>query len=352
MTTDSTGLGGLRMRELGWANRANKVYDSVQEMIGNTPVIRIRGFALPQGVEIYAKLEYMNPGGSVKDRIGLEMLAAAEKEGRLRPGGTVIEPTAGNTGIGIALAAIGRGYRLIFVVPEKFAQEKQELMRALGAEIVHTPTAEGMTGAICQAQELAAEIPGAVVLQQFSNPANPLAHFKTTGPEIYQQLDGRIDVFVAGVGSGGTFTGCARYLKGRLPHLKAVAVEPQGSILRGGEPGSHETEGIGVEFIPDTLDTSLIDEVVTVPDAEAFRMVRELARRCGLLVGSSSGAAFWAALLVAEHSSPPARIAVVFPDSSERYLSKAIYRKFVADVADVERKEHGREPEHAGRETF
>ncbi|HHV54668.1 MAG TPA: cysteine synthase family protein [Firmicutes bacterium] len=306
----------------------SRVYDSVQEMIGHTPMVRVHGFGLPEGVEIYAKLEFMNPGGSVKDRIGLEMLAAAEREGRLRPGGTVIEPTAGNTGIGIALAAVGRGYRLIFVVPEKFAMEKQELMRALGGEIVHTPTSAGMAGAIRRAYELAAEIPGAVVLQQFRNPANPLAHFKTTGPEIYQQLGGRLDVFVAGVGSGGTFTGCSLYLKARIPHLKAVAVEPEGSILRGGPAGSHETEGIGVEFIPDTLDTSLIDEVVTVPDARAFQMVRELAQRCGLLVGSSSGAAFWAAWQVAQRCVHPTRIAVIFPDSSERYLSKGIYRKF------------------------
>lgn len=302
------------------------VVDSVKSLIGRTPMLRITNFPLPDGVNIYAKLEFFNPGGSVKDRIGVEMIRAAEEQGLLKPGGTIIEPTAGNTGIGIALASVNTGYRVIFVVPEKFSIEKQELMRALGAEIVHTPTSLGMKGAIEKARQLAAETPGAFVPQQFANPANPLAHYKTTGPEIYEQLGGKIDVFVAGVGTGGTFTGTARFLKEKMPGLKAVAVEPEGSILRGGEPRSHRTEGIGVEFIPDTLDMRLVDDVVTVADDDAFKMVVELARREGLLVGSSAGAAFWAAWQVGQNSLPGTNIAVLFPDSSERYLSKKIYQ--------------------------
>lgn len=304
-----------------------KVYRDVRDLIGDTPLFEISGFALPEGVRVFAKLEMFNPGGSVKDRVGLSMLEAAEKSGRLQPGGTVIEPTAGNTGIGIALAAVGRGYRVIFVVPEHFSAEKQSLMRALGAEIVHTPRADGMAGAIAKARELEGELAGAFMPQQFVNQANPLAHYQTTGPEIWRHLDGRVDVLVAGVGTGGTFTGTARFLKEKNPGLIAAAVEPEGSVLKGGVAGSHRTEGIGVEFIPETLDTALIDRVWTVADDEAFRMVRELARRHGLLVGSSSGAAFWAALREAERA-PAGRetnIAVIFPDSSERYLSKHIY---------------------------
>lgn len=299
--------------------------DDIRQLIGNTPLLRIAHFPLPDGVNIYAKLEYLNPGGSVKDRTCLTMLAEAERQGRLRPGTTIIEPTAGNTGIGLALAAINKGYRVIYTVPEKFSAEKQALMRALGAEIVHTKTADGMEGAIRAARELSRQIPGSVVLNQFSNPANPLAHYQTTGPEIYAQLEGKVDVFVAGVGTGGTFTGAARYLKEKNPGLWAVAVEPEGSVLRGGTPGSHRTEGIGVEFIPETLDMSLVDEVATIPDDDAFEMVKELSAREGTLVGSSSAAAFCAALQVARRSRPDTNIAVIFPDGSERYLSKKIY---------------------------
>lgn len=305
--------------------RANGVYESVLELIGQTPLVRIRQFDGLERVRLYAKLEFLNPGGSVKDRIGPYLLQAAEEQGKLRPGGVVIEPTAGNTGIGLALAARQKGYRVIFVVPEHFSQEKQALMKALGAEIVNTPRSAGMAGAIQRAHQLAAEIDGAYVPQQFANPANPQAHYETTGPEIFEQLQGCIDVFVAGVGSGGTFTGAARYLKERLPQLKAVAVEPEGSILQGGQPGPHRTEGIGVEFIPDTLDTSLIDAVYTVDDDDAFAMVRDLARRCGLLVGSSSGAAFYAAYQEALKAPEGSTIVTVFPDGSDRYLSKNIY---------------------------
>lgn len=305
---------------------AVKVVSSIQELVGSTPILEITHFDRPPGVRIFAKLEYFNPGGSVKDRLGLELIADAEERGQLQPGGTIIEPTAGNTGIGLALAAIGRGYRVIFCVPEKFSREKQELMRALGAEVVNTPTEKGMLGAIEKARELAGQIPGAFVPQQFANPANPAAHYKSTGPEIWEQLGGQVHVFVAGAGTGGTFTGAARYLKEQNPQLRACIVEPEGSVLKGGEPGPHRTEGIGVESIYPTLDLSLADEIYTVADDDAFAMVRELARREGALVGSSSGAAFWAALQEAQRHPPGTNIVVIFPDSSERYLSKGIYQ--------------------------
>lgn len=306
---------------------APHVIEDIRELIGNTPLLRLKHFPLPAGVRVYAKLEYLNPGGSIKDRIGLVMLAEAERQGLLRPGGTIIEPTAGNTGIGLALAAINRGYRVIFTVPAKFSEEKQELMRALGAEIVNTPTAESMEGAIAKAKELAAAIPGAYIPNQFANASNPLAHYRTTGPELWRDLAGKVDVFVAGVGSGGTFTGATRYLKEQNPAVRAVAVEPVGSTLGGGPPGSHRTEGIGVDdWIPETLATSLIDQVVTVPDDDAFDMVKTLAQREGLLVGSSSGAAVWAALAVAHQLDGPANIAVILPDRSDRYFSQNIYQ--------------------------
>lgn len=303
-----------------------RVARSIQELVGHTPMLQITRFDLPEGVSLYAKLEYFNPGGSVKDRLGVELIADAERRGELQPGGTIIEPTAGNTGIGVALAAIGKGYRVIFCVPEKFSREKQELMRALGAEVVNTPTEKGIVGAIEKAKELAAAIPGAFVPQQFANPANPAAHYKTTGPEIWEQLDGRVDVLVAGAGTGGTFTGAARYLKEQNPRLSACIVEPTGSVLRGGQVGPHKTEGIGVEYIYPTLDMSLVDVIYTVTDEDAFGMVKELAVREGCLVGSSSGAAFWAALQEAAKHPAGTNIVVIFPDSSERYLSKQIYQ--------------------------
>lgn len=303
-----------------------KVVTDIRQLIGDTPLLQVTQFDLPAGVRLFAKLEYFNPGGSVKDRIGLWMLRAAEVSGRLQPGGTIIEPTAGNTGIGVALAARGR-YRVIFVVPQKFSQEKQELMRALGAEVVNTPTEAGMKGAMEQAAELAAAIPGAYVLQQFANPANPLAHYQSTGVELYHQLDGHIDIFVAGVGSGGTFSGTARFLKEKNPHLKAVAVEPIASVIQGAAPPAHKTEGIGIEYIYPTLDTSLADEIYAVSDEDAFEMVRELARREGVLAGSSGGAAFWAALQEAKAAPAGTNVVTIIPDSSERYLSKQIYRE-------------------------
>ncbi|MDB4896962.1 MAG: cysK [Firmicutes bacterium] len=303
-----------------------RVARSIQELVGQTPVLEITRFEIPEGVRLFAKLEYFNPGGSVKDRLGVELIADAERKGQLLPGGTIIEPTAGNTGVGVALAAIGKGYRVIFCVPEQFSEEKQELMRALGAEVVNTPREQGIIGAIKKAQELAAATPGAFVPQQFANPANPAAHYKTTAPELWEQLNGDIDIFVAGAGSGGTFTGVTRYLKERKPGVRACIVEPVGSVLKGGTPGPHKTEGIGVEAIYPTLDMSLVDEIYTVTDEDAFAMVKQLAAREGCLVGSSSGAAFWAALQEARRAEPGTTIVTIFADSSERYLSKQIYQ--------------------------
>ncbi len=302
-----------------------KVAKSVHELIGRTPMVEITQFPLPKGVRIFAKLEYLNPGGSVKDRLGQELLNDALATGKLKEGGTIIEPTAGNTGIGLALAAIGKNIRVIFCVPEKFSIEKQQLMRALGATIINTPTSEGMAGAIRKAKELAAKIPNSYCPQQFENPANPRTYYKTLGPEIWEQLDGQIDIFVAGAGSGGTFMGTAKFLKEKNARIKTVIVEPEGSILNGGASGPHRTEGIGMEFLPPYMDTSYFDAIHTILDDDAFRRVKELAQKEGLLVGSSSGAAFHAALLEAEQAEEGTNIVVVFPDSSERYLSKHIY---------------------------
>ncbi|WP_129688678.1 PLP-dependent cysteine synthase family protein [Gottfriedia acidiceleris] len=302
-----------------------KVVKSVHELIGSTPLLEITTFPLPKGTKLFAKLEFCNPGGSVKDRLGMELIESALNEGKLEKGGTVIEPTAGNTGIGLALAAIKYGVNVIFVVPEKFSIEKQTLMKALGAKIVNTPTEDGMTGAIKKANELSKEIPNSFVPSQFSNEANPRTYYKTLGPELVDQLDGKIDVFVAGAGSGGTFTGTAQYLKDKLQNVKTVIVEPEGSILNGGKPGSHDTEGIGMEFIPAFVDTNLFDDIYTVLDSDAFRLVKELATKEGLLVGSSSGAALYASLLEAKKAKPGSTIVTIFPDSSERYLSKNIY---------------------------
>ncbi|KYD32894.1 PLP-dependent cysteine synthase family protein [Parageobacillus toebii] len=302
-----------------------RVAKSVHDLIGHTPVIEITQFPLPKGVRVFAKLEYFNPGGSIKDRLGQELLRDALETGKLKEGGTIIEPTAGNTGIGLALAAIGKNINVIFCVPEKFSVEKQQIMKALGATIVHTPTSEGMQGAIRKAQELAKKIPNSYCPQQFANPANPRTYYKTLGPELWDDLDGQIDIFVAGAGSGGTFMGTATFLKEKNPNIKTVIVEPEGSILNGGEPGPHKTEGIGMEFLPDYMDPSYFDAIHTIRDEDAFKRVKELAKKEGLLVGSSSGAAFHAALLEAEKAKPGTNIVVIFPDSSERYLSKNIY---------------------------
>lgn len=304
------------------------IFSSVQDLIGNTPVVEIKHIPIPNNCRIFAKLEYFNPGGSVKDRLGLSLIEDAERSGKLLPGGTIIEPTAGNTGIGVALAAIGKGYKVIFVVPEKFSVEKQTLMRALGAEIVNTDTALGMQGAIKKAVELVATTPNAFSPSQFSNPANPATYTKTIGPELWRDLDGEIDVFVAGAGSGGTFMGTSIYLKKQKESIKTVIVEPVGSILNGGESGSHVTEGIGMEFLPDFMDTSYFNAIHTVTDEDAFQQLRALSKKEGLLVGSSSGAAFQAALKEAEVAKEGSHIVTIFPDSSERYLSQNVYELF------------------------
>lgn len=267
----------------------------------------------------------MNPGGSVKDRLGVELLDSALAKGQLVKGGTIIEPTAGNTGIGLALAAINKGINVIFVIPEKFSIEKQELMKALGAKIIHTPTAEGIKGAIKKTNQLLNEIPNSFSPSQFSNPDNPNTYFKTLGPEIWNDLDGNVDVFVAGAGTGGTFMGTARYLKEKNKTIKTVIVEPEGSILNGGQSGPHKTEGIGMEFLPEYMDTAYFNSIHTVDDVDAFQRVAELAKKEGLLVGSSSGAALHAALIEAQSAQSGQNIVTIFADSSERYLSKKIY---------------------------
>ncbi len=301
-------------------------YTSILELVGHTPLLEITQFPLPTGVRLFAKLEFLNPGGSIKDRLGIELIRDALATEQLKPGGTLIEPTAGNTGIGLALAAIRENISVVFVVPEKFSVEKQQLMRALGAKVVNTKTEFGMKGAIAKAQALHAEIPNSYCPGQFSNPVNPQTYYQTLGPEIWQQLDGNVDVFVAGAGTGGTFMGTARFLKAQKPTIKTVIVEPVGSILNGGAASPHETEGIGMEFLPGYMDSSYFDAIHTIPDAFAFKRVAELARQEGLLVGSSSGAAFDAALLEAWAAKAGSNIVTVFPDGSERYLSKEIYK--------------------------
>lgn len=301
-------------------------YESYQALIGNTPLVRINRFDIPDGTKVYAKLELANPGGSVKDRIGRGMIEDAERRGVLWKGGTLVEGTAGNTGIGIAFAALGRGYRVIFVVPDKFSGEKVALLKALGAEIVRTPRAGGMLLAEKTADEIAASTPGAVVLGQFHNPANPRTNYETTGPEIWHDMDGRIDAFVAGAGSGGTFSGIARYLKEQKPSVRAILADPVGSTIGGGEHADYDIEGIGNDFIPDTMDISLVDEVVKVTDAEAFDAARELARREGIVAGSSSGAAF-AATLKAIRAGLRGNVVTVFPDRGDRYLSTGLFKR-------------------------
>ncbi len=296
----------------------------MHQLIGNTPLVELVNMGVSPDVHIYAKLEMYNPSGSVKDRIGEYMIAAAEKEGRLKKGGTIIEATAGNTGLGIAFAALGKGYRVIFTVPTKFSAEKQALMRALGAEVKNTPRSEGMLGAVRKAEELKAQIPGSISLEQFKNPANPLAHFETTGKEIWDDLGGRVTHIVAGAGSGGTYTGIVRYVKQQDPSVQGVLADPEGSTIGGGEHFDYNIEGIGNDFIPDTMDISLVDKVVKVNDEEAFSTVRDLARNEGIIAGSSSGAAMAAALKLAK-TLDSGNIVVVFPDRGDRYFSTGLF---------------------------
>lgn len=294
-------------------------------LIGRTPLLRLRRVAPDSGAEVYAKLEFLNPGGSVKDRTALGMIIEAERRGILHPGSIIAEATAGNTGVGLALVGVNRGYRVVLFVPEGFAEEKCMLMRGFGAEVHRTPEEEAMAGAIRRVLAMAKSDPNVWPALQFENPANPQFHHDTTGPEIWQQMEGRVDAFVAGVGTGGTFTGISRFLKEQNPRIFTLAVETQGSVLQGGEPGPHKVEGIGVPFVPKTFDREVADEIVAVSDAEAFAMVRRLAAEEGLLAGSSAGAIAHAAVQLARRLGPGHRIATIVPDSAERYLSKKIF---------------------------
>lgn len=300
------------------------LYDDMQQLIGNTPLVKLNHLGLPKDVNLYAKLELFNPSGSVKDRIGKYMIADAEKRGILKEGGTIVEATAGNTGLGIAFAALNKGYRIIFVVPTKFSAEKQTLLRALGAEIINTPREGGMLGAWDKAEEIRQSIPGAVTLEQFKNMANPLAHYETTGKEIYEDLNGNIDYLVAGAGSGGTYSGVVRFLKEKNKNITGVLADPVGSTMGGGEHGDYNIEGIGNDFIADTMDMSLVDKVVKMNDDEAFAGARELAEKEGIFAGSSSGAALAAAKKLI-NSGARGNIVIILPDRGDRYFTKNLY---------------------------
>lgn len=306
------------------------IKNSLTELIGHTPLLALHRWAKQQQLvaEIVAKVEYFNPGGSVKDRVALSMITDAEEKGLLKRGALIIEPTSGNTGVGLAWVASVKGYRLILTMPETMSLERRNLLKALGAELVLTPGSEGMGGAIRKAQEIQAATPGSLILQQFENPANPLAHERTTAEEIWQDTDGQIDIFVASVGTGGTLTGTARGLKKKNPNIRIVAVEPAGSpVLSGGKAGPHKIQGIGAGFIPKILDTSLIDQIIPVTDEDAMRTSRELSATEGLLVGISSGAAAFAAREIAkEKANQGKRIVVLLPDTGERYLSTELFQ--------------------------
>ena len=301
-----------------------KYYNDIRDLIGNTPILKLNNISTKEGVNIYAKIEGTSPGGSCKDRVGIYMVEKAEKEGKLKSGSTIIEATAGNTGIGIALAAINKGYKIIFIVPNKFSIEKQKIMKALGAEIINTPKEEGMEGAINLANSLLSEIPNSLSLNQFKNEANPLAHYETTGRELYDGLDGQIDYFVAGAGSGGTISGVLKFLKENISEVKGILADPVGSIIGGGQCGTYKIEGIGNNFIPETMDMSLVDDVIKVNDEEAFDAVKLLAKKEGLIVGSSSGAAFAAVLKLAEKIEV-GNIVTIFPDRGDRYFSTDLF---------------------------
>jgi cysteine synthase len=302
-----------------------RVADDITQLVGETPMLQMRRLVPAGSADVFAKLEYLNPGGSVKDRAAIGIIRRAEQDGKLTGGGTIVEATAGNTGIGLALIGVNRGYKVKLFVPENFSQEKVIIMRALGAEVTRTPDAEGMQGAIRRAKELVAGDSTAFMAGQFENPANPDFHYETTAREIYEQMDGKIDAVALGCGTCGTFSGVARYLKEKLPRAHAVAVETQGSVLCGGEPGHHKVEGIGVSFIPKTFDRSVCDEVIMVSDDDAFATVKRLAAQEGVLAGSSGGAAVFASLAVAKRLGQGKRVVTIIPDSAERYLSKQIF---------------------------
>ena len=306
-----------------------KIYTSADQLIGKTPLLELTHIEAEQqlGAKLLAKLEYLNPAGSVKDRIGKAMIDDAEAKGILKPGSVIIEPTSGNTGIGLASVAAARGYRIIIVMPETMSVERRQLMKAYGAELVLTEGAKGMKGAIAKADELAKEIPNSFVAGQFVNPANPKAHYETTGPEIWADTDGKVDFFVAGVGTGGTITGTGKFLKEKNPAVKVVAVEPKTSaVLSTGIAGSHKIQGIGAGFVPDVLDTKIYDEIIPVDNDDAFAVGKEMGHREGVLVGISSGAALWAAIELAKRPENAGKtIVVLLPDTGDRYLSTPLF---------------------------
>ncbi len=306
------------------------IKESAVELIGGTPILKLNGYSAEEGIKdvtILAKLEYLNPAGSVKDRIALAMIEDAEQTGVLKPGATIIEPTSGNTGIGLAAVAAAKGYKTILTLPDTMSVERRNLLKAYGAELVLTEGAKGMKGAIAKADELKESIPGSVILGQFVNPANPKVHKETTGPEIWEQTDGTVDIFVAGVGTGGTVTGVGSYLKEKNPDVKIVAVEPASSpILSGGNPGPHKIQGIGAGFVPEVLDTKIYDEVITIENEDAFKEGKTFAVTEGILVGISSGAALKAAKILAERPENKGKtIVVLLPDSGDRYLSTPLF---------------------------
>ena len=304
---------------------------SITDLIGHTPLLELCRYEADHGLEatILGKLERQNPAGSAKDRVAAAMIDQAERQGRLAPGGTIIEPTSGNTGIGLAAVGAAKGYRVILTMPDTMSVERRSLIAAYGAEIVLTPGAEGMAGAVAKAEELAASIPGSIVAGQFENPANPAAHMATTGPEIWADTDGKVDIFVAGAGTGGTLTGVGRYLKEKNPAVRVVAVEPASSpLLTQGRAGAHGLQGIGANFVPENLDRSLLDEIIPVTDEDAYAAGRELARREGILVGITSGAAVWAAAELARRPENRGKVIVaLLPDSGERYLSTPMFQE-------------------------
>ena len=300
-----------------------RIYESMPALIGNTPLVAFDRFAKHSGARVLAKLEKANPAGSAKDRVAWNMILAAEKSGTLNAGGTIIEPTSGNTGIGLSAIGAARGYRVIIVMPDSMSVERRNLMKAYGAELILTPGAKGMSGAIERAEELQKEMPGSIIAGQFDNPANPEAHYQTTGPEIWRDTDGTVDIFVAGVGTGGTISGVGKYLKEQNKNVKIVAVEPAASpVLRGGKPGSHAIQGIGANFVPGNYDSTVVDEVVDVTNEDALNAAKEITKTEGLLVGVSSGAAAWAARMLANRPENRGKtIVALLPDTGERYLS-------------------------------
>lgn len=308
----------------------SKIYTSADQLIGHTPLLELTHIEAEEGLKarILAKLEYFNPAGSVKDRIACGMLDDAEQRGVLKKGSVIIEPTSGNTGIGLASVAAARGYRIIIVMPDSMSVERRNLMKAYGAELVLTEGAKGMKGAMAKAEELAKEIPNSFIPGQFVNPANPATHEKTTGPEIWEDTDGAVDYFVSGVGTGGTLTGVGRYLRSKKPEVKLIAVEPDASpVLSGGQPGPHKIQGLGAGFVPDTLDTKIYDEVIRVSNEDAFREGREIGRAEGILTGISSGAALYAAVQLAKRKEAEGKtIVVLLPDSGDRYLSSPLFQ--------------------------